>query len=45
MGANFATKMGDNARATQYKTVANNIESAINSTFWTGAFIMEASNR
>lgn len=44
-GSAFATKMGDSTRASKYKSVAQQIEAGINSTFWTGSFIMEASNR
>ena len=45
MGSEFATKMGDSTRASNYKNVAQQIEAKINSTFWTGSFIMEAANR
>ena len=42
LGASFATKMGDIARAVQYSTVANQIEVIINSTFLTGDLIIES---
>lgn len=45
MGAAFATQMGDNASASTYSSAAANISSAIDSTFWTGTFYQEASNR
>ena len=45
MGAAFATQMGDSASASTYTSAAQTISNAIDSTFWTGTFYMEANNR